>query len=68
METVADFKNNPRAPHLAPYNDGSLHYVDMQGRLLIIGFPAVLDMDGKYSRTGPYFNMAGAQGLKVCWL
>jgi hypothetical protein len=65
LETVADFDNNPRAVHTAPYNDGALHFVDVDGQVLGIGFPAVLDMHGKYARVGSYFNMATEQGVKV---
>lgn len=68
ISTVADMeKNNPRALHVRPYNDGSLHFVDKGGNLLCMAFPAVLVLDGKYGRTGPYFSLAtGEQGVKVC--
>jgi hypothetical protein len=65
LETVADFKNNPRALHLPPYNDGALHFVDKDGYILPISFPAVLDLHGRYARLGPYFNMTSEHGIKV---
>jgi len=66
--TVADLeKKNPCALHVCPYNDGLLHFVDKGGNLLCMAFPAVLVLDGKYGRTGPYFSLAtGEQGVKVC--
>lgn len=68
IDTVGDFKNNPRALHARPYNDGSLHWVDREGKLLCMAFPALLDLDGKYGRTGPYFSLASEQGVKVTHL
>ena len=65
LETVADFNNNPRTVHTAPYNNGALHFVDVDGQVLGIGFPAVLDMHGKYARVGSYFNMMTEQGVQV---
>ena len=65
LETVADFDNNPRAVHASPHSDGALHFVDQNGDVLGIGFPAYLDVHGKYARIGPYFNMATEQGVKV---
>ena len=65
LETVTDFKNNPRVLHLPPYNDGALHFVDKDGYILPISFPAVLDLHGKYARLGPYFNMTSKHGTKV---
>jgi hypothetical protein len=65
LQTVADFDNNPRAVHTSPHNDGALHFVDHNGEVLGIGFPAYLDVHGKYARIGPYFNMATEQGVKV---
>jgi hypothetical protein len=65
LETVADFQSNPRLLNKAPYNDGALHWVDNGGHVLGLGFPAILDRHGKYGRLGPYFNMAGDQGVKV---
>jgi hypothetical protein len=63
--TVADFKNNPRALHTLPYNDGSQHYIDNDGNLLCMAFPAVIEYDAKYTRTGPYFSLSGPQGMNV---
>ena len=69
VNTVADFRNNPCALHMRPYNDGSLHFVNKDGNLLCMAFPAVLVLDGKYGCTGPYFSLAtGEQGVKVSQL
>ena len=65
LETVADFNNNSQAVHTPLYNDGSLHFVDNNGEILQIGFPAYLDVHGKYAHQGPYFNMETGQGVKV---
>jgi hypothetical protein len=65
IDTVGDFKNNPRTFHDPPYNDGSAHWIDTGGHVLCMAFPAVLDLNGKYGRTGPYFSLAGGQGVKV---
>jgi hypothetical protein len=65
IDTVGDLKNNPRALHTPPYNDGSLHWVDQKGKLLCMAFPAVLDVEGKYSRISPYFSHIGDQAVKV---
>jgi hypothetical protein len=68
VTTVADFRNNPRALHMRPYSDGSLHFVNKDGNLLCMAFPAVLVLDGRYGRTGPYFSLAtGEQGVKVSY-
>jgi hypothetical protein len=60
VETV-DFKNNPRVLHSPPHNDGSSHWVDNDNNLLCMAFPAVLDLYGKYGKTGPYFSFTGTQ-------
>ena len=65
LETVADFSNNPRTIPRPPYNDGMFHFVSNNGDVLGIGFPAVLDLHGKYGRLGPYFNMATEQGVNL---
>jgi hypothetical protein len=58
LDTIAD-TNNPRALNHAPYKDGSLHWVDKNNQLLNMAFPAVLDLQGKFSKIGPYFNHMG---------
>ena len=68
IDTLADFKNNPRALHKPPHNDGSLHWVNKKGNLLCMAFPAVLDLNGKYGRIGPYFSLFTDQGIKVHFL
>jgi hypothetical protein len=57
IDTIADYKTNPRLLNTPPYNDGSFHWVDNNDDLLCMAFPAVLDIDGKYSKIGPYFNL-----------
>jgi hypothetical protein len=64
IDTVTNSKNNPRGLP-KPYNDGSLHWVNNSNDLLCMAFPAVLDLDGKYGRTGPYFSLSGTQGKNV---
>ena len=65
VDTVTDFKNNPCALHSLPYNDGSQHYVDNDGNLLCMAFPAVIEYNAKYTHTGPYFSLSGPQGMNV---
>jgi hypothetical protein len=62
LDTVAK-ENNPRTLHMAPFNDGSLHWVDTSGSLLCLAFPAKLEMNGTFGRTGPYFSLETDQGL-----
>lgn len=64
IDTVADI-NNPRILNTPPYNDGSLHWVDKNNELLSMAFPAVLELDGKYSKLGPYFNLTGDRTTNV---
>ena len=45
IDTIADFKNNPQSLHSAPYNNGSIHWVDNSGRILHMALLAKLDMD-----------------------
>ena len=58
IDTIADV-NNPRTLNHAPFRDGSLHWVDKNNQLLNMAFPAVLDLQGKFSKIGPYFNHMG---------
>jgi hypothetical protein len=67
IDTIADFKNNPRTLSNAPYNDGALHYVDKKQKVLCMTFPAVLDLDGKYGKIGPYFSLMGERNVQVCF-
>lgn len=65
MDTIGDFKNNPRLLTTPPYNDGSMHWVDKKNQLLFMAFPAVLDVEGKYTKLGPYFSLSGDREVKV---
>lgn len=65
VETIGDFKNNPRSLPYAPYNDGALHYVDNKQKPLSMAFPAVIDLNGKFSKIGPYFNLMGDQNVNA---
>lgn len=49
IDTIGDFKYNPRLLTTAPYNDTSLHWVDKDQKLLCMAFPAMLDIEGKFS-------------------
>jgi hypothetical protein len=59
IDTLADFKTNPRVMSTPPYNDGALYWVNNNNQVLSLVFPAVLDLHGKYSRLGPYFSLVG---------
>jgi hypothetical protein len=65
VNTVADFRNNPRAIHTRPYNDGSAHYVDNNGDLLCMAFPGIVEDDPRYTRIGPYYSLKGPQGMNI---
>ena len=67
LDTIGDLNNNPHELQAAPYNDGSLHWVDKTNHLLNMAFPAVLDLQGKYAKLRPYFSLTGDQAVKV-WL
>lgn len=47
--------NNPR--QLKSEKERAAYWVLTDGTPLLFSFPAVLDTQGKYGRTGPYFNM-----------
>ena len=66
IDTIADLKNNPRKLSTAPYNNGSYHWVDRNNNVLLMSFPAVLNVPGKYGKIGPYFSLMGEQDVKVC--
>jgi hypothetical protein len=68
IDTIADFKNNPRTLQTPPYNDGALYYVDKKQKPLCMAFPAVLTLNGKYGKIGPYFNLMGDQGVKASFI
>jgi hypothetical protein len=57
--------NNPQALNHAPYKDGSLHWVDNDNQLLNMDFPTVLDLEGEFSKIGPYFNHMGEHEARV---
>ena len=47
--------NNPR--RVQSEKDNAAYWVKDDGSPLLLSFPAILDTQGKYGRTGPYFNM-----------
>jgi hypothetical protein len=67
IDSIGDFTNNPRPLRYPPYNDGAHYYVDRQQKPLSMAFPAVLDLNGKYGKIGPYFNLMGDQNVKACF-
>ncbi|KAG2126729.1 hypothetical protein BD769DRAFT_1668319 [Suillus cothurnatus] len=56
-------ENNPH-PLRMFMNDSAEYWVDSSSSLLRIKFPARLNLNGQYSRIGPYFNMPST-GLDV---
>ena len=48
-----------------PYNDNTFHYVDQKQKPLCMAFPAVIDLNGKFAKIGPYFNLMGDQTVKA---
>jgi hypothetical protein len=67
IDTIEDFSGNlnPRILPTPPYNDGSLHWVSKDNDVLCMAFPAVVDVDGKYSKIGSYFNLMTDVAKKV---
>jgi hypothetical protein len=65
IDTIDDARNNPRILSTAPFDDGALHWVDRDGKVLRMSFPAVLNMYGKYAKIGPYFSLMSDQNIKV---
>ena len=65
LDDVTNIQNSPRPLKNAPYNDGALYWVNKDNELLSMAFPAVLETDGKFSKIGPYFNLAGDHEIKV---
>ena len=65
IENIADLKNNPRTLPYAPYNDNAFHYVDHKQKPLCMAFPAVIDLNGKFTKIGPYFNLMGDHTVKA---
>jgi hypothetical protein len=56
-ELISDIAedNNPR--RVKSEKENTAYWVQKDGTPVLISFPAVLDTQGKYGRTGPYFNM-----------
>jgi hypothetical protein len=48
--------NQPR--QLSGMADNADYFVGANGLPLLLVFPAELDMEGRYNRLGPYFNLA----------
>ncbi|KAG1869159.1 hypothetical protein C8R48DRAFT_771323 [Suillus tomentosus] len=57
------FANNPR-PMSIQMGDKAEYWADKDGDLLVFKFPAILDVNGMYTRIGPYFGMPDS-GLDV---
>lgn len=57
IELLAE-ANNPR-----PLSDGALYWVDNKGKPLSFKFPALVDLEGQFSRLDPYFNLDGAKSV-----
>jgi hypothetical protein len=47
--------NNPRP--LRVMGDNAEYWVNDSGELFTFKFPATLDLEGQYDRSGPYFNL-----------
>ena len=65
LDEVSTVDNSPRPLKTAPYNDGASYWVDKDKDILTMSFPAVLETDGKFSKIGPYFNLAREREIKV---
>jgi hypothetical protein len=47
--------NNPQK--IRSEKEKASYWIQKDGTPLLLSFPAILDTQGKYGRTGPYFNM-----------
>lgn len=47
--------NNPRP--LRVMGDNAEYWVNDSGEMFTFKFPAILDLEGQYDRSGPYFNL-----------
>jgi hypothetical protein len=47
--------NNPRP--LRVMGDNAKYWVNDSGNIFTFKFPATLDLEGQYDRSGPYFNL-----------
>ena len=65
LNNITDFKNNPRALQELPFDDGALNWVNKDGRILGLGFPAMLDLYSRYGLLSPYLSMAREQGVNI---
>jgi hypothetical protein len=56
MKTIAPCTSaNPHTSNLM--QDNALYWHNIDGNLLILSFPATLDLNGSFGKTGPYFNL-----------
>jgi hypothetical protein len=63
MNTIAT-KNNPR-PAFSIMEDHGLYWFTNDAKPLILGFPAILDLNGTFGKTGPYFSLASNQNVTI---
>jgi hypothetical protein len=62
MDTIAQ-TNNPR-PAFSIMDDHALYWFTNDAKPLVMGFPAILDLNGSFGKTGPYFSiMASTQNV-----
>jgi len=57
MNTIAPSETNPR-PAFSIMQDTALYWYTTNGQPLVIGFPAILDLNGMFGKTSPYFSLA----------
>lgn len=58
IDLLAEVNNPRRQP------DGALYWVDNNGKPLRFKFPALVDLEGQFSRLDPYFNFDGAKSVR----
>jgi hypothetical protein len=59
------FANNPR-PMSMQMGDKAEYWADTDGELLVFKFPAILNVNGMYTRIGPYFGMPASGVCAEC--
>ena len=57
--------DNPRPCTIPPYNDFSYMFLNNSGKPNLLSFPAVLDTNGMFQKSGAYFNLPNPVGNRV---
>jgi hypothetical protein len=64
-ELIADIPEDDNPRKVKSEKDKAAYWVRMDGTPLLLSFPAILDTEGKYGRTGAYFNMVENVSISI---